>query len=81
MLVMVIRAPPVSTHDQGTAGLAIGAAIGGPAGVAAGCVPVFKGRAGPSSAGPSWSRPRPGRLRPMQWTGWVDATQITLSNG
>jgi hypothetical protein len=42
-LVMVIRAPSVSTHDQGTAGLAIGAAIGGLAGVA-GSVPVFKGR-------------------------------------
>jgi hypothetical protein len=45
MLVMVIRAPSVSTHDEGTAGLAIGAAIGGLAGVAAGYVPVFKGRA------------------------------------
>jgi hypothetical protein len=45
MLVMVIRVPSVSTHDQGTAGLAIGAAIGGLAGVAAGYVPVFKGRA------------------------------------
>lgn len=45
MLVMVIPAPSVSTHDEGTAGLGIGAAIGGLAGVAAGYVPVFKGRA------------------------------------
>jgi hypothetical protein len=43
MLVMVIRAPSVSAHDEGTAGLASGAAIGGLAGMA-GSVPVFKGR-------------------------------------